>query len=224
MAKRKKSQDLFDEDSKECQAKEFLRERGYGVFKIGEFENREEAELIKKLQSVGYKVEHLRDSLVKVDTKQISSVDDIVVYFHEMLRRHSKIYFDRDKLQNKDHRSVDRSIINHLINWRVEAGDVSIQEAISELFIMIDILFDKAKLWEINIKSIGILSITKNKAFVLSLFREVRLKQDQALIFQIDQQIDQQNKDSYLELLDQYKENMVNTTNILPKKYRKIKL
>lgn len=220
---KKRKPDLFSEEDQERQAIDFLRNRGYGVFKIGNIPDREEAEAVKRLRAIGYKVEHIKDALVKIDTKQISSVDDIAIYFHEMLRRHNKIYFDRNKLIDKESRAIDRSILNHLINWRVEEGEVSLQEAISEVFIMIDVLFEKATTWNITVKSIGILSILNNKPFVLSLFREARLKQDSELRFNIDRQIEKKDKDSYFDLLDRSREAMISIKGTVSKKPRKIK-
>lgn len=222
MAK-KKTKNIFSEEDHEKQAIEFLRSRGYGVFKIGGMSDREEAEAVKRLQAIGYKVEHINNALVKIDTNQISSVDDIAIYFHEMLRRYNRAHFDKSKLSNKESRVIDRSILNHLVNWRVENGEVSLQQAISELFIMIDILFEKAPSWGIDVRGIGILSIIRNKAFVMSLFREVRLKQDADLRFRVDRQIDNENKNSYLNLLDQSKKNMNSIKGSIPKGRRKIK-
>lgn len=223
MARKKKTKDLFSGVDQERQAIDFLRERGYGVFKVGGFTDREEIETVKRLQSIGYKVEHARDSLVKVDPRQISSTDDIVVYFYEMMRRHSRVYFSRDKLTDKNARTVDRSVVNRLVNWRVEDGDVSLHEALAESFIMIDTLFEKAPEWGVDIKGIGILSPNHNKAFLLSLLNEVRLKQDAGLRFQVDRLVAESDRMSYLSLLEKFRDEMYSVEEPTSSKRRKIK-
>lgn len=221
MAKKKKKDLLFSEKDQEKHYIEFLRKQGYGVFKVDDDTEVGEAECVNKLKSLGYLVQHIDERLVKVDLSLINSVDDIVVYFYEKLRRHKK---DRDnpaKRTSQDARAVDRSVLNHLINWRVEDGKVSLEEALEEVFLLIDVMFDKAYEWKLDIRSTGILSISKNKPFVLSLLREVHLMRDAKLSFEIDRQIHQENEMQYLDLLETSKKQLQKATKRNNKKTRR---
>jgi len=184
---------------------EFLSSQGYAVFKLGENETTEERAGIEKLKAAGYKVEHVRDLTVKVEPQRISSADDIALYFYERLRRYNEKCLDPDKLKDAKYRLVDCSVINSLVKWRMGEGILALTEAIEDVFIMIDVLFEKAKEWNINIYGVGILSVTHNKPLVLTLLREANIKRDTTLSYEIEYEIFTDDSYNYINLLDEAK-------------------
>lgn len=204
---------------------DYLKSKGYGVFQFGKDDNIEEKEIVEKLRSIGYRVEHIKDATIKIDPQKISSADDIAVYFYEKLKRHNKKLLDDDKLKDKKHRLVDVSVINTLIKWRMGEGLVSLTEAIEDVFIMIDVLFEKANEWKIKIYGVGILSITNNKPLVVTLLREANLRRDGKLNYEITYQIHTEDSYNYINMLEQAKD-LISKTKIVKtrKPRRQIKL
>lgn len=195
--KRKKNIDLFSDVDQEKVAIQFLKERGFVVFKPISISSADEVEAVNKLQAVGYTVEHPKDRLMKINPTKIRSVDDIAVYFHEMMKRHNPHRHNPKRLQDPNLRVVDHSVINSFVSWRVEEGG-SVFDALSDMFLMIDILFEKAKTWQIDVRGIGILSVTSNKPFVLSLLNEVKLKKDLRLEFEVAELIRKEETLNYV--------------------------
>jgi hypothetical protein len=212
---------LFSEQDQEQAYVKFLRERGWAVFKLDDLlGSLEEEECVRKLRAIGYKIEHLHESLTKVDPTKIKSTDDIVVYFHEMMRRFNKKRFNEAKIKDESKRAVDRSIVNSYVNWRLETGGVSLYSALEELFVMIDILFEKYR--DQDIRSLGILSVTKNKPFVLMLLQEVNIKRDGQTQFEADQIIREDYETHYLERLKSAQEQMRSVTGKVTAQRKKI--
>jgi hypothetical protein len=222
---RKKRSSLFNEEDKTQQCIKYLKEVGYGVFKAESPSTVEEEEAVKKLRAVGYRVEHIRDSVVKVDSARISSPDDIAVYFHEMMKRHSPKRHNPKRLTDKNLRLVDHSVINSFISWRVDEGS-SLVDALNDMFIMINVLFDRAKEENIDIRGMGVLSVNTNKPFVLYLLNEVKLRKDAKLQVEIDSLISREDKSMYLDLLNSAREAMDSVEDKSPTKkiIRKIKV
>jgi hypothetical protein len=217
MARKKvtKNKLIISEEIQEKSCIDYLRERGYGIFRLENELDVEEAESVRKLQQSGYKVEHINDSLVKVDTRKITSADDIVLYFYEKLKRLGEQKIDPQKLSDPKHRLVDCSVVNTFIKWRTSSAGTSLREAIEELFIAIDILFEKKNEWKADIHSLGILSTTHNKSFVVSLLREVHLRQDQQLTYDIANLINKEDLASYPSMLS-YSKTMMSSTKTKP--------
>jgi hypothetical protein len=76
------------------------------------------------------------------------------------------------------------------------------------MFLLIDTLFEKAGPWNIDIRGMGILSINNNKPFVLALMREVKLKKDFRLEFEIEQLLHREVEEGYVQILTESKERM----------------
>jgi hypothetical protein len=225
--KSKKKQTLFSPETQEKQCIEFLNKRGYGVFRVDDsISDAEEADCVRKLKTVGYKIEHIRDSIVKVDPTKIMEPDDVAVYFYEKLKRHSKIWFDPDKLRSKQNRKVDCSVVNSYVRWRINENSLSLNDIMVEMFILIDTLFEKAVEWELEIRSIGILSVNNNKPFILSLLKEVNVKKDLSMQFITDHMILNEDNKMYFQLLEEAKEEMAELQNAkrTKKKKRKIEM
>jgi hypothetical protein len=202
-----------------------LKEHGYGVFELGESESEKEQEAIEKLRSVGYKVEHIKDMAVRIEPQKISSADDIAVYFYERLRRFNPQNMDPDKLKDKKHRLVDCSVINTLIKWRMGEGMISLTEAIEDVFVMIDVLFEKAQEWNLAIYSTGILSVHNSKPLVLTLLREANLRRDAKLEYEINYTIHTEDAYNYINMLDAARDRINNAKKpVLKKERRKIKV
>jgi hypothetical protein len=200
---------------------EFIKARGYGVFQLGSEDNSGEKESVEKLRSIGYKVEHIRDATLKVEPQKINSADDIAVYFYEKLRRHDKKLLDSNKLKDKKYRLVDCSVINALIKWRMGEGLVSLTEAIEDVFIMIDVLFEKASEWKINVYGVGILSITSNKPLVVTLLREANMRRDGKLNYEITYQIHTEDSYNYINMLEEAKALIKRTEVVKVKKHKR---
>lgn len=200
MGRNKKKSLIFDEAGQEKNCMDFLRERGYAIFRAETTSQVEEEEAVRKLRAVGYRVEHIRDSLVKIDPTKIRTVDDVAVYFHEMMSRCSPKRHNRNRLKTKSLRLVDHSVINSFIGWRIDEGS-SLTDAIEDMFLLIDVLFEKAGPWDIDVRGIGILSVNSNKPFVLALMKEVKLKKDARLEFEMDQLNERNIKDNYMQVL-----------------------
>jgi len=215
---------LFSGEDFEKKCISYLHENGYAIFKADDIHNIDEAECVRKLRMVGYRVEHIRDSLVKVDTEKIISADDIVLYFYEFLKRYNRSWFDPDKLSNKEHRKIDCSVVNSYLRWRVDSGDIALNDAMKELFLLIDTLFEKANEWGIEVRGIGILSINTNKSFVMSLLREANLKKDNTLEYEVEVLINEPDKVTYLNLLDKAKKEMRAATRPIKTRRKKISL
>lgn len=213
MARKKTvSTPLFDEERQLEHCIKVLRNAGYGVLKIDSEINIGEAERVEELKALGYKVEHYKDLLIKVDPCQITSVDDIVVYFYEKLRRAPFPFVHPEKLKDKKYRTIDRSVINTLILWRISEGRLSFKSALEEMFILIDTLFEKAEEWKLKIDRISILSINHNKSLVLDLLREVHVKQDKNLCFKVDQLIQKEDLSMYPKFLYETRKRIGNQT------------
>jgi hypothetical protein len=202
---------------------DYLKSNGYGIFKAGE--DFEEKESVEKLKAIGYKVEHIRDATLKIEPHKINSADDIVVYFYEKLKRHNKKLLDPDKLKDKKYRLVDCSVINSLIKWRMGEGLVSLTEAIEDVFIMVDVLYEKATEWKINVYGVGILSVTGNKPLIMTLLREANLRRDSKLNYEITYEISTSNSYNYINLLEEAKQRIKDTeVKKTPREKRKIRI
>ena len=203
----------------------FLHEHGYGTFKLEENIETEEAEILRKLEMSGYKIEHIRDSLVKVDPNKILVADDIALYFYERLRRAGSKMFDSDKLKDPKNRRVDCSVINNFIKWRM-GSNVPIKNAIEELFIAIDLLIDNREEWKLDINSLGILSITTNKPFVLALLNSVHIEQDKRIGYQVQELLAYEDQQNYLALLMDSRQKMLEAqnTSTVQRRRQKVKL
>ena len=212
----------LEDQIKQCT--DFLSSNGYGVFTLESCGEVDEAVSRHKLELLGYKVEHMNDALVKIDPKHISSADDIVLYFYEKLRRLDRKKVDPKKMKDKKCRLVDCSVINNFIKWRLDDSQTSLADAISELFIAIDTLFEKSQEWNLDIRGIGILSITTNKPFILSLLREVHLKQDRELSYQIETLRQQGDLCDYPTLLALSREEMKRSVSLKAPKINKRKI
>jgi hypothetical protein len=134
-------------------------------------------------------------------------VDDIAVYFHEMMSRYNNKRHNQNRLKDKSLRLVDHSIINAFIGWRIDEG-VSLTDAIEDMFLMIDALFERAGPWNIDIRGMGILSVNSNKPFVLALMKEVKIKKDTRLEFEVDQLIKRQDEENYMKVLTECRAKM----------------
>lgn len=220
MARKKSKNSLFNEGDQEKSCIQYLKSRGYAVFKAGSTTSAEEEEAVRKLKAVGYKVEHIQDALVKVDPTQIKTVDDVAVYFHKMMERHNPKRHNPKRLKDKSLRLVDHSIINYFIGWKIDEG-ASLSEAIEEMFLLIDMLFEKKESWDIDIRGMGILSVNNNKPFVMALMREVKLKKDARLTFQVEQLLQTENNQNYIGILQASRERMDQVTTKTPQKGRK---
>lgn len=224
MAK-KQNKSVINEDDQLQWCINFLHERGYGTFRIEDSLEIEEAEILRKLEMSGYKIEHIRDSLVKVDTNKILTADDVALYFYEKLKRSGSKSFDSDKLKDAKHRRVDCSIINNFIKWRM-GSNVPIRSAIEELFMSIDMLIEKKDEWKLDINSIGILSVTTNKPFVMSLLNNVHIEQDKKIGYQVEQLLVYEDQHTYLSMLEESRRKMIEAQdyNNRRKRRKKIKL
>jgi hypothetical protein len=207
MGRKKRPSAIFTEADQEKNCMDFLRERGYAIFRAESPSQVEEEEAVRKLRAVGYRVEHIRDSLVKVDPTKIRTVDDIAVYFHEMMSRHNNKRHNKNRLKDKSLRIVDHSIINSFIGWRIDEGS-SVTDALEDMFLLVDVLFEKSGPWNIDIRGMGILSVNSNKPFVLSLMREAKLKKDVRLEFEMDQLVKRDVEANYLQVLEESKVRM----------------
>jgi hypothetical protein len=224
MAK-KQNKSIISEDDQLQWCIDFLHAHGYGTFRVEDNIDVEEAEILRKLEMSGYKIEHIRDSLVKVDPNKIINADDIALYFYEKLRRSGSKSFDSDKLKDPKFRRVDCSIVNNFIKWRM-GSNVTIRNAIEELFVAIDMLIEKKGEWKLDIDSMGILSITTNKPFVLSLLNNVHVEQDKRIGYQVEQLLIYEDQQDYLAMLAESRRKMLEAQefNLRRKKRRKIKL
>jgi hypothetical protein len=224
MAKKQNKPVISEEDQLQW-CINFLHDHGYGTFRVEDNVEVEEAEILRKLQMSGYKIEHIRDSLVKVDPSKILSADDIALYFYERLRRSGSKNYDGDKLKNARYRKVDCSVINNFIKWRM-GSNVPIRNAIEELFIAIDLLVEKQHEWKLSINSMGILSVTNNKPFVLSLLNAVHIEQDKRIGYEVQQLLAYEEQQSYLNMLVDSRQKMIEAQeyNAGRKKRRKLKL
>ena len=200
MPRKKKNPSLFNEADQEMNCIQFLRERGYAVFKAEQISSAEEEEAVKKLRAVGYKVEHINDSLVKLDPTKLRTVDDVAVYFHGMMKRHNPKRHNERRLEDKKLRLVDHSVINSFISWRIDEG-ASLADAIEDMILLIDMLFDKSEAWNIDVRGLGILSVNSNKPFVLALMNEARLKKDARLSFETDGLLKREEAQNYVNVL-----------------------
>jgi hypothetical protein len=207
MGRKKRAASIFSETDQEKNCMDFLRERGYAIFKADSTSQVEEEEAVRKLRAVGYRVEHIKDALIKVDPTKIRTVDDVAVYFHEMMSRFNPRRHNRNRLKNKSLRLVDHSIINSFIGWRIDEG-ASLADAIEDLFLLIDLLFEKAEPWNFDIRGLGILSIHSNRPFVMALMKEVKLKKDDRLEFEIEQLKLRQVEEGYMQVLVESRERM----------------
>lgn len=207
MARRKKTASIFSETDQEKNCMDFLRERGYAIFKADSLSQVEEEEAVRKLCAVGYKVEHIKDSLIKIDATKIRTVDDVAIYFHEMMSRFNPKRHNRNRLRSKNLRLVDHSVINSFIGWRIDEG-ACLTDAIEDLFLLIDVLFEKAAPWELDIRGLGILSIHNNKPLVMALMKEAKLKKDDRLDFEIEQLKQRQADEGYMQVLVESRERM----------------
>jgi len=192
---------------------DYLRKEGYGVFKL---ENDGlgvlEEERVAELKSLGYKIEHYKDALVKVDPNLITSEDDIVLYFYERLKRSKYPLLVPKKLRSYKDRAIERSVVNTLLQWRIREGRISLKQALEEIFIMIDILFDKADQFGVIPSSLNILSINHNKPLVFELLREVHKKQDRDMQYKVSQIIKKDDINNYFCLLEKAREEMQSST------------
>lgn len=222
MAK-KQNKSIINEEDQLQWCIQFLHERGYGTFRIEDSLEIEEAEILRKLEMSGYKIEHIRDSLVKVDTNKILTADDIALYFYEKLKRSGSKSFDSDKLKDAKFRRVDCSIINNFIKWRM-GSNVPIRGAIEELFMAIDMLIDKKEEWKLDIHSIGILSVTTNKPFVISLLNNVHVEQDKKIGYQVEQLLLYEDQQSYLTMLTESRKKMLEAQEYSSRKKRRRKI
>lgn len=200
MAKKKNSS-LFDDSTKIQQCITYLNEQGYGVFKAEAVEAVEEEEAVRKLRLIGYRVESPQDSLIRVDVEKITTVDDVAIYFHHMMKRRNPKRHVEQKLKNKKNRLIDHSVINSLISWRLSEGS-SLADALQDVFILIDVLFDESEKRRLDIKGMGILSINSNRAFVLALMSEVRDRKDAKLSFEVEQLIFKHDQETYQDVLN----------------------
>lgn len=198
--KSKKQAALFNEADQEKNCIQFLKERGYAVFKAGSVSSAEEEEAVKKLRAVGYKVEHIKDALVKLDPTKLRTVDDVAVYFHGMMKRHNPKRHNERRLKDRKLRLVDHSVINSFISWRMDEG-ASLADSIEDMILLIDVLFEKSEPWNIDVRGMGILSVNNNKPFVLSLMNEVRLKKDARLSFQVNDLLGREEAHNYVNVL-----------------------
>jgi hypothetical protein len=213
--------------SEEVQIKsyvEYLRNHGYSVFRLEDCNDIEEAESIRKLQLSGYKIEHIKDSMVKIDANNIASADDIALYFFEKLRRLDSRRVDSYKLTDPKARRVDCSVVNSFIKWRTDDNSISLTQAIEELFMVIDVMFARATEWSLDIYSMGILSIVHNKPFVMSLLREVHVVMDQRLNYNTSCLVKSDDEDSYSTMLEMSKAQMTKIVKAKPGPKRKIKI
>jgi hypothetical protein len=222
MAK-KQNKSVINEEDQTQWCINFLHEHGYGTFLVEDNIEIEEAEILRKLEMSGYKIEHIRDSLVKVDTNKILTADDIALYFYEKLRRSGSKSFDSDKLKDAKYRKVDCSIINNFIKWRM-GSNVPIRSAIEELFMSIDMLIDKKEEWKLDINSIGILSVTTNKPFVISLLSNVHVEQDKKIGYQIEQLLIYEDQQSYLSMLEESRRKMLEAQEYSNRRKRRKKI
>ena len=224
MAKKQNKSVISEEDQLQW-CINFLHDHGYGTFRVEDNTEIEEAEILRKLQMSGYKIEHIRDSLVKVDPNKILTADDIALYFYERLRRAGSKSFDGDKLKDPKYRKVDCSVINNFIKWRM-GSSIPIRNAIEELFIAIDLLVEKQQEWKLTINSMGILSVTNNKPLVMSLISAVHIKQDKRIGYEVEQLLAYEEQQSYLSMLVDSRQKMLEAQeyNSGRKKRRKIKL
>mgnify|MGYP001197248469 FL=1 len=212
MATKKQNKTVISEEDQIQWCINFLHGHGYGTFKLEENTEIEEAEILRKLEMSGYKLEHIRDSLVKVDPNKILMADDIALYFYERLRRSGSKLFDADKLKDPKYRKVDCSVINYFMKWRM-ASNGAIRNAIEELFIAIDLLVDKREEWKLDINSMGILSITTNKPFVMSLLNSVHIEQDKRIGYQVEQLLAYEDQQNYLAMLVDSRQRMLEAQN-----------
>jgi len=207
LAKKKFTKTLFTEDTQVQGCIDVLHENGYAVFKVDDLEKVAEEEAVRKLRAVGYKVEHVLDSVVKVDVGRITTVDDVALYFHTKMKRLNPKRHTETKLKSKRSRLVDHSVINSFISWRLSEGS-SLADALSDMFVVIDILFDTFVEKKIDIRGLGILSVNNNKPFVMSLMYEVRNRKDAQLNFDTEKLIFKMDEDSRLEVLKESKEKL----------------
>ena len=223
MAKKQNKTIISEEDQLQW-CIQFLHDRGYGTFRLEDETEIEEAEILRKLETAGYKIEHIRDSLVKVDANKIRLADDIALYFYERLRRSGARTFDTDKLKDPKFRRVDCSVVNNFIKWRM-GNEVPVKTAIEELFMSIDILIENRQEWNLEINSMGILSVTTNKPFVLSLLNKVHVEQDKRIGYEIEQLWIYEDQQQYLTMLEESKRQMLQVKpETKRKRRRKIKL
>ena len=223
MAKKQNKTIISEEDQLQW-CIQFLHDHGYGTFRLEDETEIEEAEILRKLETVGYKIEHIRDSLVKVDANKIRLADDIALYFYEQLRRAGARTFDPDKLKDSKFRRVDCSVVNNFIKWRM-GSDVPVKTAIEEIFMAIDILVSKRQEWNLEINSMGILSVTTNKPFVTSLLSKVHIEQDKRIGYEIEQLLIYEDQQTYLSMLEESRRQMLQVKpETKRKKRRKIKL
>lgn len=207
MARKKKQSGLFNEADQEKNCIQFLRDRGYAVFKAESVSSAEEQEAVKKLRAVGYKVEHMDDSLTKLDPAKLRTVDDVAMYFHGMMKRYNPKRHNERRLKDKKLRLVDHSVINSYISWRMDEG-ASLADAIEDMILLVDTLFEKSESWNIDVRGLGILSVNKNKPFVLALMNEVRLKKDARLSFEVKDLMGREEAQNYVNVLRHSRDRM----------------
>ena len=213
--KKGSTKNLFTESKKDKikSCIDCLHENGYGVFKLdnGDQDIRIE-EIICQLTALGYKVIGLEEDLAKVDVNFIKSSEDIIRYFHEMWKRHEKV--DNFKIpKTAAEKKICHSIINFYIQQRIREGGLSFKAALEELFKIINILFEVYKDWSIKIEGMGVLSVNSNKKLINSLLKEIRLREDINLEYEIDQQIYERCVEEYSDTID----NNLNEMNIINK-------
>ena len=133
--------------------------------------------------------------------------------------------FDSDKLKDPKNRRVDCSVINNFIKWRM-GSNVPIKNAIEELFIAIDLLIDNREEWKLDINSLGILSITTNKPFVLALLNSVHIEQDKRIGYQVQELLAYEDQQNYLALLMDSRQKMLEAqnTSTVQRRRQKVKL
>jgi hypothetical protein len=187
--KKGSSKNLFTESKKDKikSCIDCLHENGYGIFKLDGEDVRVE-EIIYQLTALGYKVIRFEDDLAKVDVNFIKSAEDIIRYFHEMWRRHEKV--DSFKIpKTAAEKRICHSIVNFYIQQRIKEGGLSFKASLEELFKIINVLFEVYKDWGIKIEGMGVISINSNRKLINSLLKEIRLREDINLSYEMDKQI-----------------------------------
>ena len=136
------------------------------------------------------------------------------------MKRHNPKRHNERRLKDKKLRLVDHSIINSFISWRMDEG-ASLADGIEDMIMLIDMLFAKSEPWNIDIRGLGILSVNKNKPFVLALMNEVRLKKDARLSFEINDLIGREEAQNYVNVLKYARSKMGEVKPVIKKTRRK---
>jgi hypothetical protein len=196
---RRKSSLLFNQSKKEKiqYCIDCLHENGYGVFKVEPDEDTKVEEMITQLQSLGHKVIRLEEDLVKVDVNKIRNSEDIVKYFYEMLKRYNTNHDPTKIPKNYEERKTDISVVNSYIQHRVVNDKMSSKSALEEFFKLIGILFDMYDYWNVNVETMGLLSINSSKGLVNALLEELKRREDIDLEFIIGELVSERNNKEY---------------------------